>query len=52
MEVLRTEIDFNTRAGFTELDDRLPEFFYTEPLPPSDEVFDVPEEEIKKVFNS
>ena len=50
MEVLRTEIDFNRRAGFTELDDKLPDFFYTEPLPPSNEVFDVSEKEIKKVF--
>ncbi len=50
MEVLRTEIDFNRRAGFTELDDKLPDFFYNEPLPPSNEVFDVSEKEIKKVF--
>ena len=47
MEVLKTELDFNKRAGFTELEDKLPEFFYNESLPPTNEVFDVPEKEIK-----
>ncbi|MBI4189671.1 MAG: aldehyde ferredoxin oxidoreductase [Betaproteobacteria bacterium] len=34
-EVLRMEREFNRAAGFTEADDELPEFFYTEALAPS-----------------
>ncbi|NVM02484.1 MAG: aldehyde ferredoxin oxidoreductase [Candidatus Helarchaeota archaeon] len=50
MDVLKKEIDFNRRAGFTEKDDRLPEFFYKESLPPHNITFDVPNEELDKVF--
>jgi aldehyde:ferredoxin oxidoreductase len=49
MEVLRKERGFNRAAGFTEKDDRLPEFFRKEPLPPHNVTFDVPPEEIDKV---
>ena len=35
MEALRMEWEFNRAAGFTEKDDELPEFFYDEPLAPS-----------------
>ena len=35
LETLRLEWEFNKAAGFTEKDDELPEFFYTEPLPPT-----------------
>jgi len=35
---LRMEYEFNRRAGFTEKDDELPEFFYSEPLPPTNHV--------------
>ncbi|MGB3225381.1 MAG: aldehyde ferredoxin oxidoreductase C-terminal domain-containing protein, partial [Desulforhopalus sp.] len=38
--ILKTEKAFNTAAGFTEVDDRLPEFFYNEKLPPHNVVFD------------
>jgi len=38
--ILKTEKAFNTAAGFTEVDDRLPEFFYNEALPPHNVVFD------------
>jgi aldehyde:ferredoxin oxidoreductase len=34
-EALRLEYEFNRRAGFTEQDDELPQFFYLEPLPPT-----------------
>jgi len=34
IRVLKQELDFNRKAGLTKEDDRLPEFFYTEPLPP------------------
>jgi aldehyde:ferredoxin oxidoreductase len=37
-ETLRLERDFNRRAGFTERDDELPAFFYTESLPPTNHV--------------
>ena len=49
--VLKMERDFNDRAGFTAADDRLPEFFKLEKLPPHNEVFDVPDEELDTVFN-
>jgi aldehyde:ferredoxin oxidoreductase len=49
--VLEKERDFNLRAGFTQMDDRLPRYFSREKLPPHDVVFDVPEEELDKVFN-
>jgi aldehyde:ferredoxin oxidoreductase len=35
---LRLEYEFNRRAGFTEKDDELPAFFYSEPLPPTNHV--------------
>jgi aldehyde:ferredoxin oxidoreductase len=37
-ETLRLEREFNRRAGFTENDDELPEFFYREPLSPTNHV--------------
>jgi aldehyde:ferredoxin oxidoreductase len=37
-EALRLEREFNRRAGFTEQDDELPEFFYEEPVPPTNHV--------------
>ncbi len=46
ISVLKAEKKFNDAAGFTSKDDRLPEFFMREQLPPSGLVFDVPETEI------
>lgn len=37
-ETLRLEQEFNRQAGFTEQDDELPAFFYTEPVPPTNRV--------------
>ena len=37
-------------AGSTKEHDRLPEFFAKEPLPPSGNVFDVPQEEIDSMY--
>jgi aldehyde:ferredoxin oxidoreductase len=34
-DALRMEKEFNRQAGFTEKDDELPAFFYTEALPPT-----------------
>ncbi len=50
MAILKNERDFNKRAGFTAADDRLPEFFKTEPLPPHNVTFDVTDEELDEVF--
>ncbi len=51
MHILKTERAFNEKAGFTNLDDRLPEFFYTEPVPPHNVVFDFSGEEIDTFWN-
>ena len=37
-ETLLLEDEFNKGAGFTEIDDELPEFFYEEALSPSNQV--------------
>jgi aldehyde:ferredoxin oxidoreductase len=49
--VLKNERDFNVRAGFTSEQDRLPEFFKKESLPPHDIVFKVADKELDSVFN-
>ena len=48
--IIDTEIKFNKAAGFTNKDDRLPEFLLKEPLPPYNEVFDVPDDDLDSVF--
>jgi len=48
-QIVRTEREFNERAGFTKADDRLPEFMKYEPLPPHNTVFDVSDEELDAV---
>lgn len=51
-QVIDVERNFNKAAGLTTADDRLPEFFKIEPLPPTNEVFDVSDEELDKVFEN
>jgi aldehyde:ferredoxin oxidoreductase len=51
IRVLQAEREFNRHAGFTAEDDRLPEFFYKEPLPPHNTVFVVSNEELDSTFN-
>ncbi len=51
-EILDLELDFNRKAGFTKLDDRLPEFMTYESLPPHNVVWDIADAEIDKVFGS
>ena len=51
-KTLAREREFNAAAGFTAADDRLPSFFKTEKLAPHDATFDVPDEELDRVFNS
>jgi aldehyde:ferredoxin oxidoreductase len=51
MSILKTEKGFNEAAGFTNLDDRLPEFFNEEPLPPHNVVWDISGEQIDTFWN-
>lgn len=51
IRVLQAEREFNRKAGFTAKDDRLPEFFYKEPLPPHNKVFLVSDEAIDTTFD-
>jgi aldehyde:ferredoxin oxidoreductase len=48
--ILKTEHEFNLAAGFTNKDDRLPEFF-EEPIPPHNAVWDMTDEEIDSFWN-
>lgn len=49
--ILKKERDFNAAAGLSAADDRLPEFFKKEALPPHDVTFQVSDEELDTVFN-
>ncbi|HBZ68543.1 MAG TPA: aldehyde ferredoxin oxidoreductase, partial [Deltaproteobacteria bacterium] len=50
IRTLQAEREFNRKAGFTNKDDRLPEFFYKEALPPHNVVFAVTDEELDSTF--
>ncbi len=50
-KILKTEREFNVKAGFTAQQDRLPRFFYTEPVAPHNVTFQVKDEDLDKVFN-
>jgi aldehyde:ferredoxin oxidoreductase len=50
-KILTMERDFNKKAGFTALDDRLPRYFYNEKLPPHNGVFTVTDKELDSVYN-
>ncbi|MEJ2513570.1 MAG: aldehyde ferredoxin oxidoreductase C-terminal domain-containing protein [Anaerolineales bacterium] len=50
-ETLQLEREFNTSAGFTKADDPLPEWMYSEPVPPINPVFDVPDEDLDTIFD-
>jgi aldehyde:ferredoxin oxidoreductase len=49
--VLKNEREFNLQAGLTSKDDRLPDFFKKEKLPPHDIIFQVKDEDLDQVFN-
>jgi aldehyde:ferredoxin oxidoreductase len=51
-DVLRTELEFNCRAGITKEDYRIPEYMREEPLAPHNVTFDVPDSELDAVFNT
>jgi aldehyde:ferredoxin oxidoreductase len=50
-KILKLEKEWNTKAGFTNEDDRLPEFFEYEPIPPHNVVWDFTGEEIDELWN-
>lgn len=50
-KVLSAERDFNKRAGFTKAHDRLPRYFYTDPIAPHNQVFSVTDDDLDSVFN-
>jgi aldehyde:ferredoxin oxidoreductase len=49
-EILKRERAFNEAAGLGKTADRIPEFMRTEPLPPHNQVFDVPDSALDSVF--
>jgi aldehyde:ferredoxin oxidoreductase len=50
-EVIRTEREFNRRAGFTAAQDRLPEFMMKEPIAPTNGTFDVPQDDMDRFYD-
>ena len=51
-DIVKMERAFNEAAGFTSVDDRLPEFMKYEKLPPHNVAFDVTDAELDKVHKS
>jgi len=49
-EILKKERAFNEAAGLTKAADRMPEFMRYEPLPPHNQVFDVPDSALDSVY--
>ncbi|MBT8367468.1 MAG: aldehyde ferredoxin oxidoreductase [Deltaproteobacteria bacterium] len=49
--ILKNEREFNAAAGFTKLDDRLPDYFKKEKLPPHDIIFQVSDEDLDQVHS-
>jgi len=50
-ETISLELEFNRRAGFTAVHDRLPEWMREEPLPPHNSIFDVSDDDMDGIFN-
>lgn len=50
-KIIKTEREFNKRAGFTPDDDRLPGFFYKEPLPPHNKVVMIRDKDMDEIFH-
>ena len=51
MSILKTERAFNLAAGFTNEDDRLPEFFQDEAIAPHNVVWDISDEALDSFWN-
>jgi aldehyde:ferredoxin oxidoreductase len=49
--ILTMERDFNLQAGFTAKDDRLPDYFIKETLPPHDVTFAVADADLDRIFD-
>jgi aldehyde:ferredoxin oxidoreductase len=49
-DVLETEREFNARAGVSEEFFDVPEFMREEPLPPRNAVYDIPMEEMRRIW--
>lgn len=49
--ILRTERKFNQEAGFSAADDRLPEFFRTDPVDPGKSTFQVDDKDLDQLFD-
>jgi aldehyde:ferredoxin oxidoreductase len=50
VDTVRNEREFNVRAGLSPAHDKLPEYVYVEPLPPTNAVFDISEQEMLKAI--
>ncbi|MCR4429650.1 MAG: hypothetical protein NUV45_01370 [Tepidanaerobacteraceae bacterium] len=50
INTLKIEREFNLKAGISPAQDKLPEFCYVEPLPPTNSVFDLTPEEMSKAI--
>ena len=50
ISILKAELEFNRKAGFTALDDRLPEYFTEEKFAPHNTTFDFTGEELDSVL--
>ncbi|HEX6306151.1 MAG TPA: aldehyde ferredoxin oxidoreductase C-terminal domain-containing protein [Anaerolineales bacterium] len=50
VDVLKKERAFNEAAGISAQADRVPEFMKIEPLPPHNQVFDIPDEVLDSVY--
>jgi aldehyde:ferredoxin oxidoreductase len=50
-QTLKDENVFNNKAEFSKIWESCPDFYRTEPLPPTNRVFDVEENEIKDIWN-
>lgn len=49
-KTLLWEREYNTRAGFNAQDDRIPAWMQSTPLPPTDNVFDIPPRDLDALF--
>ncbi len=50
-QTIKLEREFNRRAGFTKEDDRIPKWMTKEAIPENGSVFDVPAEQLDKIFD-
>ncbi|MFT5700456.1 MAG: aldehyde:ferredoxin oxidoreductase [Desulforhopalus sp.] len=48
--VIKAELQFNKKAGLTNIDDRLPPMYYNEPLPPYNVVVKISDEQMDSTF--